>query len=111
MKMSVGMLRERIELQRKTVTRNAIGEEVVAWQPVATVWAALRRITTRDVLAAQQRHAGVDVIFVIRHRSDVAEDWRVIWRGQPYVIVGQPLDEDGRRMYLTLQCAAGLREG
>lgn len=108
--MGAGSLRERIELQKRVITRDALGEETVTWQRVDVIWAALKRISTKDVLAAQQMHAELSAVFIARYRDDISEDWRILWRGDIYSIIGRPLDEDGKKRYITIYASAGVKE-
>jgi SPP1 family predicted phage head-tail adaptor len=66
-----GQANQRIRLQAKSVTRNAIGEEVVAWTDVVTdtadhaLWAEAWPLKGREFFAAQQTRYAADVRFRI----------------------------------------------
>ena len=63
-----GDLRDRIILQRKTITRSSAGEETVSWSDEATVWAKAEPIRGREYFQAQAVQSEVNMRFVIRFR-------------------------------------------
>ena len=77
-----GRRNQRISIERKTVTRNAIGEEVDTW-----------------------------AMFRILCRSDLPEEDRVVWRSENYEIVAPPIDVSGAREVTELYCVHGIRDG
>lgn len=81
-----GKLDQRITFQQKGVTKNAIGEEVVTWSDVVTVWAEVVPLRGREFYAANQTQQVVDVRFRIRARSGLTNDMRLLWKTQPYDI-------------------------
>lgn len=103
-----GQFRERLTLQSRSVTRDALGGEIIAWIDVATVWAKVDAITGREVHAAQQIHAEITLRAQIRHRADVAADWRAQWRGNTIAI--HAVLPSPRRDVLTLLCSQGVRD-
>lgn len=106
---AAGRLDQRVTLQQKSVTRNAIGEEVVAWQDVATAWAEVRQLRGREFFAGAQMQDAVDVRVRLRWRSGVTRDQRLVWNGAPLDIVS--VIELGRREALEIMCMSGVRNG
>ena len=90
-----GRLRQRITLQAKSVTRDAMGGEVITWADQVTIWASAEPLRGREFFAAQQEQAEISIRFVIRYRSDVTTAWRVMWETRAYDIV-EIIDIDGR---------------
>lgn len=82
-----GKLRERITLQSKSATRNAIGEEVFTWVDVVTLWAEAIPIRGREFYAAAQMQQAVDIRFRIRKRAGLDGSMRLIWNTEPYDII------------------------
>ncbi|MER2515612.1 MAG: phage head closure protein [Candidatus Accumulibacter phosphatis] len=78
-----GQAKQRIRLQAKSVTRNAIGEEVVSWSDVVTdtadhaLWAEAWPLKGREFFAAQQTRYAADVRFRIRWRAGVVREQRI----------------------------------
>jgi SPP1 family predicted phage head-tail adaptor len=99
-------MRQRIKPQYKTVTRNAIGEEVVTWNDLVTtttdhaIWAEVWPLKGREFFAAQQTQYAADVRFRIRYRSDVLMTDRLVYDSVNYDIV--QVSEIGRREGLEL---------
>lgn len=72
-----GILDQRVTLQTATVTRDAVGGPVETWADTATVWAAVRPLSARQVAQAQQVSADVRKAVTIRWRSGVTAAMRV----------------------------------
>jgi SPP1 family predicted phage head-tail adaptor len=108
---AAGSLNQRVTLQQKSVTRNAIGEEVVTWPDVATVWAEAWPLRGREFFQAQQTQYAADVRFRLRYRADVqAANWRVVWNSEPYDIVSL-IDVAARRETTEILAVHGVRDG
>lgn len=98
----IGKLRQRITIQRKTHTQNGLGEPVVVWTAVATVWAERRTLRGREFESAGTEQAEYTNVYTLRYRADVTEQMQVIDDGSAYNI-RQALDPDGRRRVLELR--------
>lgn len=72
-----------------------MGGDVVTWTDQAEIWAAAEPLTGREFFAAQQDQGEIDIRFRIRYRTDVNNEWRIIWGGNPYEIV-TVVDVNGR---------------
>lgn len=108
---NAGDLRERITLQSPPTGRDSLGQRSGAWVDESTVWAAAWPLSSREMLAAGQIQSEVTVRFRIRYRSGVLPSWRVLWRGVPHAIVGEPVDVQGARVMLELLCVSGAAGG
>lgn len=109
--MDIGRLDQRITLEQRTASVDALGQAVESWSPVATVWAAAEPLAGREFFAAGQTQSAAAVRFTIRWLAGVSAAMRVVWRGLPHAIVAAPIDLQGARAYLELMCAAGVRDG
>lgn len=87
--MRAGQLRERVEIQRRTATRNSFNEPIEIWVAAGTVWAEVNFEMGREEPIAQQVVAGHAARFIMRtnilSRSLAATD-RLIWNGQAWDI-------------------------
>jgi SPP1 family predicted phage head-tail adaptor len=107
---------ERVKPQYKTVTRNAIGEEVVTWNDLVltttdhAIWAEAWPLKGREFFAAQQTQYAADVRFRIRHRSDITREHRIMWNSDPYDIV-QIIDVGAGRHTTEILAVNGIRNG
>jgi SPP1 family predicted phage head-tail adaptor len=101
----------RITLQQRAPGANVLGERTGAWADVITVWASARPVRTRDRVAlAGAAITEMDVVFELDWRA-IDSAWRVVWRNEPYEIVGEPVDVRGAKRVLELNCTKGVRSG
>ena len=90
---AIGRASHRIRIEEKSVTRNAIGEEVVTWADVIAdtadnaLWAEVWPLKGREFFAAQQTQYAADVRFRLRYRAGLTQDMRVVWNGDAYDIL------------------------
>ena len=109
---SIGQLRERVTIQRQTAVRDGLGHSARTWSDVfVNLWARVTPIRAREIFAAGQHQPEGTVSVVVRFRDGITSDMRVMWRGQPHAIVGNPIDIQARREYLELLCESGVRDG
>ena len=106
-----GKMTERITFQQKSVTKNAIGEEVVTWTDVCTVWAESRPLRGREFYAANQTQQVVDVRFIVRTRSGLTVDMRLLWKTVPYDITGLIPGTGPYEGTLEIMATNGVRNG
>ena len=104
-------LRHRVVLQAKSVTRDAMGGEVITWVDQATVWAAIEPLNARELVAAQQVQPELSTRISIRHRSDVTAEWRVKYGTRIFAIVGPPINPKMRNEWLSIPCTEGVLDG
>lgn len=101
----IGNLRERVELQEKTVEQNEFGEEIVTYETIETVWARVEPLKGQERFEAQQVTAKLSVRIYVRHRTDLSVQDRVVWDGKEFNILAM-LNADERRRFLQLDCEA-----
>lgn len=104
--MKAGRRDRRITLQRKVVTQNETGEEVVSWQDVARpVWAEKIENRGSERFAAQQFIGSTVKTFRILWSvavSEVTVEHRVLFDGREFDI--SDVREIGRRVGLEIEC-------
>lgn len=107
----IGELRQRIELQARTDTRNAAtGNVETTFAAVRTVWAQIV-VRTGSEAAQGGAQQGVDVADVyVRRQTDVTPGWRVI-HGDDIYDIRAVLDADGDRVFHLLVCERGGTDG
>lgn len=106
-----GELNQRITFQARAAEQDAMGSPNGTWADVptdATVWAKSANVSSRDIAAAGLHQAGLDAKFIIRWRADVQPTWRVLWRGVPHRIVGEPAALAGGTEWLEIRCTKHL---
>lgn len=108
--MDAGAMDQRVTLQSRSVTKDAMGQDTITWVDVVEVWA--RRINQRSAEAFQAAQVGDDdvVELHIRHRADVLTTWRLQWGGVGYDIISVS-DFGGRKDRTRLLCRRGVKDG
>lgn len=104
-------MREQVTLQAPGVTQDALGARVESWADVATVWAQVTPLRSREWFAAAAAQSSVEMRVRIWWRDDIVHGMRLLWRGKPFDIVGEPIDVQAQRRVLELMCASGVRSG
>lgn len=98
-----GDLNERITIQRKLVTRDAIGGQIETWQVRMEVWAMAAPMSAGEQYRRQQIQAKADWKIIIRWNGDVLPSDRIAFRRKTLEIKGI-LNPDMRRRFLELSC-------
>lgn len=75
--MRAGELRERIDLQSNTPTRNSFGDEVEQWVTTARVWAKVTATSGNEQINQAAGVVTTVYLITIRARSDVTPGMRV----------------------------------
>ena len=109
-KLNAGRLRHRIRIEQPTLSQNpTTGAITEAWATVATVFAAIEPLSAREFIAAQSTQAQIAARIVIRYRSGLTPDMRLIDEGTGaiYNPAGFLADPVTGRDYLTIPCSVG----
>ena len=79
------------------------------WTDYVQLWAKVTPLSSRDLIAAQAAQSEVVARMVIRHRTDITTDMRVIYRGKIYAITSPGLDDnESGLVYTTYQLSGGV---
>ncbi len=76
--MEAGSLRNRITIQKKSVTRDSDGGEIVAWVTHCSAWAKREPLSGREFLEARQIQAEAMVRFTLRYQAGILPEMRVL---------------------------------
>jgi len=83
MTIDIGKMKERVTIQSPREVRSRSGETTLNWDTtVATVWASVDGLSSRDIMQAQQANVVATHRIRIRKRDDVLHTHRVIWKGR-----------------------------
>jgi SPP1 family predicted phage head-tail adaptor len=99
-----GQLDRRVRLQSFTTTTDEWGEIIETWVDLATVWAARRIESGREVFESGQEQAVVDTRFLIRYLPGIEPRMRLIDGAWTYDILA--VLPRGREAGLELVCRA-----
>jgi SPP1 family predicted phage head-tail adaptor len=105
---NAGDLDQRITLQQRGSSVDVLGQPVRSWSNVVTVWAQAQPLRGKEFTSNSGAGDSAQIRFRIRYRSDVAADWRVVWRGEIFGLVAPPIDVLGKKAVLELMCASGV---
>lgn len=84
--MRAGELDKRVELQAKTITRNAFKEEIVTYTTLATVWAAFLNKRGREFYSGDMAYTDKFTMIKIRYRRDITNIRRIKYGNDNYDI-------------------------
>ncbi|MDB5685368.1 MAG: hypothetical protein JWM75_3066 [Sphingomonas bacterium] len=76
-----GRLRERITIERRETTRDAVGGTSGGWTPIGEWWAAVAPDGSGDIVAADRRTAAARWRITLRTGADLRIGDRLTWRG------------------------------
>ena len=85
MSTNIGSLRERVQVQAATVTRDAYNAELLTWATAATVWAKVGERGGREPLIADRPVMVVSYEVTLRYPVvglTVTHKHRLVWRGK-----------------------------
>jgi SPP1 family predicted phage head-tail adaptor len=105
-----GRLRHKItiqELPAGSPRQSSSGMRTDSWATFASVRAGIRALSGRELEAAQQRNAALEVEIEIRYLAGVAAGMRALHLGVYYPILAAR-DPDLRARRLLLDCSAGV---
>ena len=103
--MKAGRLRERVTLERKVVTRDSYGSEVITWTFFAERWAQVTPLSGREYVSMRQAQSDITTRVSMRWLPGVSTAMRLVWRDVPYRIV-EVIDIDARGDELEINCVA-----
>ena len=105
-----GDLTKRITFERPAQDTDKYGDPVDGWQLVQKCWAAIRPMGSNERLAALQLQSGQTHVVTTRYSPALAGargDWRIVYQGRVFQIVGQPRNRDEANIELTFDCTEG----
>ncbi len=112
--MQAGRLRDRVIIQNITTSRDPSGQPVELWHDGAEIWAEVKGISGRELVAAGAETAVATIRVWARFRSDItaASRLRVVtgpFKGGILNIIGPPIP-DSRCIQLEILCKQGAEK-
>lgn len=100
-------LDQRTVFERPTTTVNELNEPVGAWEEAFPAWAKVRPLRPSDVVAADHPWATGSYSFIVRSCGQTnaltgTSGHRILWSGQHYYPVGEPMRLDGPKGFLMI---------
>ena len=99
-----------VVIQNKTGTIDDYGGTVYTWTTFATVWAFVRPLRGRDLVAAQAAQNVTEVVFNIRYVAGLLSSMRIVYDGKNYDITALINIEEANRE-IDIMVKTGLSEG
>lgn len=101
--MRSGELNRRITIQHVSGhTTDSYNEEIPTWADLKKIWASVKTTGGGEFYAAQKVNSEVEVLFKMRHCSDLDEDMRIVYSGKIYEILSiDPVDGARREIYIS----------
>lgn len=98
-----GQLDRRITIQTFSETTDSFGQEVKSFSTLASVWANVVEKVGREGEDGEMIAATKKVEFIIRYRTDVDEEMRILYNNNTYKI--QAIQSaDARKAFLKIVC-------
>lgn len=101
MTIDAGQLDRRLDVLRRTVASGDKWGDVYAYEPVNTLWAALKHDAEDERHAAEQAYAVRVVTFTTRYSADLFDTDRLECEGVEYEVIG--IRQIGRREGLEIK--------
>ena len=112
--MQAGRLRHRVTIQNFTLSKTPSGQPVESWADGKTIWAEVKGISGRELLAAGVERADATIRVWVRFRTDISASSRLKVLNGPYKdavlsVTGPPVpDIKGTR--LEILCKQGTEK-
>ncbi|HDT6510543.1 TPA: phage head closure protein [Klebsiella aerogenes] len=112
--MKIGPMRHRITICNFTSSRSPSGQPIEIWEDGKTIWAEVKGIGGRELLAAGVEHADATIRVWVRFRNDISAASRLKVRSGPFKgavlnVTGPPVpDIKGTR--LEILCKQGTEK-
>lgn len=110
MSLDAGKLDKRISFERPSDAVDKYGDPIGGWDLVTTVWAAIRPMGVSERLSALQMQSGQTHVVTVRYSQALAGargEWRILFKGRVFKIVGQPRNPDEHGASLVFDCTEG----
>jgi len=107
--MKAGDLRHRITIQENQPVKDAEGIVQDNWVDIATVWAAIKPLSGRELLAAQAVQSETTGTIEIRYRAGITPSQRAVFGSRIFEILAVlNIEERNRELrLLTKEVVAG----
>lgn len=96
--LNIAELRHRITIQSITEVSDGQGGKTENWSTVATVWARIEPVSSRERLYSDKLEYQRTHKIAIRYRSDITNDMRILFNGR-YFQIKSVYSPDEREAY------------
>ena len=99
----IGTLRDKVQLQAKTISQDVAGGHEISYLPITSVWANVSSSNGREMVQADANNISVTHVVLLRFRNDLSLGDRIIYRNRTLEILSLN-DLNGKRAYLKCFC-------
>lgn len=100
----LSLMRERIEIQSRTLSADSFGGQTATWSTAATVWGKVEPLSGREMWQAQQVRPDVSHKVTIRHYSGLTPKHRLLVDSARVFSIEAVLDIEDRHRQMVLMC-------
>lgn len=101
--LAAGKLNQRINIEQRSTSQDALGQPVETWALVAAVWANIRHVSGMETIKAGADVSSNKASIQIRQRSGINAGMRITHGSTTYNILSVPPAVTGRE-YLEMVC-------
>lgn len=98
MPLAAGTLRDRVTVLEPNERETALGETILDFTELATVWASVQAISAQDMMQAEQNQMTTTHVVTIRYLPALNTKMRLGWRGKTLEIQSV-LDRENRSIH------------
>jgi len=98
----IGRMNKRITLQYKTLVSDGMGSFTASWVDIATVWAAIIPVSTKERMMADQVSGEITHRIRTRYRRNIRASWRIKFGNRYFNINGPPINPNERNQWLDI---------
>ena len=103
--MDIGRLNQRISIEQRTTSQDALGEPVESWGLVCLVWADIRHLSGLETIKSGAETAFVSASIRIRYRPDISAGMRITHGANTYDIKAI-LHDVSKKQFTDMVCEA-----
>lgn len=111
--MQAGRMRHRITIRNFTTGRSPSGQPKEEWRDGATIWAEVKGISGRELVASGMEKAEATIRVWVRYRTDITASSKLNvligpFKGQTLDVIGPPIP-DAKGTRLEILCKQGVK--
>lgn len=105
-----GRLDKLVSIEAPADTVDKYGDPVAGWAEIAKASAHIRPMGVSERLASLQMQSGQTHVVTTRYTAALAAakgEWRILFKGRVFQLVGQPRNPDEANVSLVFDCTEG----
>jgi len=79
---SASRFKQRVRLERPSITQDSIGDTLITWVLVDEVWADIKPVSGVEELRHAALRQRITHLVWLRYRSDLQPDWRIVYNNR-----------------------------